>query len=82
MRAKYAETLANVVIDEKPLLYLDESTFHCYLRQSRTWSYKDAPVIFQLSRRRLSGVTLFGAFGNCLKKPFLMTASNTSIESF
>ena len=74
--------LAELVVSEQPLIYLDESTFHAYLRQSRTWSYSDSPVKFVLSRRRFSGVTLFGAFGNCLEAPVFMTAKATCIASF
>ena len=52
------------------------------MRLSKAWSYDDQPVKTLIGRKRYGGVTIYGAIGNCLKKPTLMLGESTNIEEF
>ena len=61
---------------------MDETTVNSYLRLSKALSYVDKPVKTIVGRRRYGGVTIYGAIGNCLKKPVFMLGESTNIEEF
>ena len=65
----------------RSIVYIDETTFNLHMRHKRSWSYSDLPVKFVMARKRLSGVTLYGAIGNCLRQSQFMTAESTSIAN-
>ena len=44
--------------------------------------YPDHPVTIELSNKRYSGVTLYGAIGNCLYQPVYMTGVSTNSNEF
>lgn len=77
-REQYAKQLAQLVYENKRLLYLDETTFNYHMRQTKVWQYQDNSIHqsfkLPLANRRFSGVTVFGCIGNCLKKPVFMSA--------
>ena len=52
------------------------------MRNSRSWSYEAEKVRIPVHNTQLSGVTLYGAIGSCLKHPVFMTATSTNSESF
>lgn len=52
------------------------------MRKSKTWSYSDIQVEFPICKKRFNGFTLFGAIGNCLARPVMMTSKSTNKESF
>jgi hypothetical protein len=64
------------------VIYIDETTFNFHMRNSRSWSYEAERVQIPVHNTRLSGVTLYGAIGTCLKHPVFMTATSTNSESF
>ena len=75
--------LANHIVTNDDIIYLDETTFNGYMRQERAWQYRDIPVVLPLPVKRLKGVTLYGAIGQCVQAGFaFMTAEKTVIQSF
>jgi transposase len=73
--------LATHILNGRSIVYIDETTFNVHMRHKRTWQYSELPVKFLMARKRLSGVTLYGAIGNCLTRPQFMTAASTSIDN-
>ena len=61
---------------------MDETTVNSHMRLSKAWSYADKPVKTLIGRKRYGGVTIYGAIGNCLKKPVFMLGESTNIEEF
>ena len=81
-RARYAVQLASLIEEGSDIIYVDETTFNTHLRAKRTYMYPECPVNIEISNRRLSGVTLFGAIGSCLQKPVFMTGRSTNSLEF
>ena len=51
------------------LIYMDETTFLCWPRPSKTWMRPDEEVAAPQNKKRLSSVTLYGAIGKSLTAP-------------
>jgi transposase len=72
--------LAKLVQQRKPLVYFDESSFHMWMRNARTWTTPDCAVKWQIPKIRGQGVTVFGAISTDLPQPVFMKAPTTSKE--
>ena len=74
--------LARLITQNASVIYVDETTFNFHQRNSRTWSYSDERVQLPVSNTRHSGVTLYGAIGECLKHPVFTTGESTNAIDF
>ena len=73
----FAIELAQLVYDDKVVIYFDESSFNMWLRGRKTWQHPDEPVKLLINKARGTGVTLYGAIGADMHKPFFMQAPST-----
>ena len=80
-RKVFARLLANIVATDKPLIYMDESSFNSFMIQRRSWAVKYHPNRHPIAPHYHS-TTAFGAIGNCLVQPVYMTADSTNIVDF
>ena len=80
-RKPFALRLGNIISTGKPIIYVDESTFHSWMYQQRSWSLPDAPNNHQINTKRFV-VTVYGAIGTCLKKPVYHFGPSTNKDDF
>jgi len=80
-RFVFARILAKLIEEKVPLIYMDETTFNTWQMKTKSWSSKSDIVYHHRPSTRL-GITVFGAIGNCLKKPMFMTARSTNKEDY
>ena len=73
----FAIELAQLVFDDKVVIYFDESSFNMWLRGRKTWQHPDEPVKLLINKARGTSVTLYGAIGSDMHKPFFMSAPAT-----
>ena len=73
--------LARLVREKKPLVYFDESSFHMWMRSTRTWTTPDCAVKWAYPKFRGSGVTVFGAISTSFEKPVFMQATTTNRDN-
>ena len=69
-RMVFAFKLNKIISQNKPLIYMDETTFNLFMKQSKGWYYKEDEFEVPLPKKREEGFTLMGALGNCMHKPF------------
>jgi hypothetical protein len=50
------------------------------LRNPKTWTTPEFPVIKELGQKRFSGVTVIGAIGECIGGGLFRTAKSTNTE--
>jgi transposase len=74
----FAVRLAELVRRGEPLVYFDESSFHMWLRRSRTWMLPEHPVPLVLNQLRGENVTVYGAIGACLPGALFEQAAATN----
>ena len=72
--------LARLVQEKKPVVYFDESSFHMWMRSTRTWTTPDCAVKWSHPKFRGTGVTVFGAISTSLEMPVFMQAPTTNKE--
>lgn len=68
-RKAFSTLLAHIIINNKRLCYIDETTFNSQIVLKKSWAMQDRPNKHMMSKQRFS-VTVFGAIGNCLQKPY------------
>ena len=73
--------LARLIQEKKPLVYFDESSFHMWMRSTRTWTYPDCAVKWAYPKFRGSGITVFGAISTSFERPVFMQAPATNRAS-
>lgn len=76
----FAALLTELILQKKPIIYMDESSLHFHLRNPKTWTTAAFPVIKELGSRRFSGVTVFGAIGESIGGGLFMTAKSTNTD--
>ena len=80
-RFKYAQKLNECILAGRNLIYIDETTVNSNMRLDRVWQYEDKPVDIVLGKR-IGGLTIYGAIGNCLKAPVFTLGASTNTEEF
>ena len=65
-RHAYASLLANLIVQEKPLIYVDETTFRTDMVKTKSWALLGHPNKHTILKDQFS-VTVYGAVGHCLK---------------
>ena len=68
-RYNFAVRLSELLEFDEPIVYMDEASFHLWLRKTHTWTYSDRPVRIVLGQNRCSGITVFGAIGAHMDLP-------------
>ena len=77
----YVRLLANLIVQEKPLIYIDETTFRSDAIKSKSWSLDGHPNKHHVTKKQF-GCTVYGAIGNCLTEPVYMLGTGTNKEEF
>ena len=82
-RVEYAQALASLVVAGAPIIYMDETSVHVWMKKERCWQPMDSPVNVPLNKTRHKGLTVFGAIGACLVEPVMMLGDRgTNAEDF
>lgn len=82
-RFEFAMQLTEIAYKRRPepLIYIDETTFNTWQRNSKSWMYPETPVKLPIRSHRKS-ITLYGAIGNCLSHSVFITAGSTNEIDF
>ena len=64
------------------VVYLDEASFHLWLKKTHTWTRADRPVRIVLGQNRCNGVTVIGAISTSLNRPVFSQEKSTNAEAF
>ena len=80
-RKLFAIKLGNIIATGNPIVYVDETTFHSWMYQHKSWSLVDTPNHHQINNKRYV-ITVYGAIGHCLKKPVYHFSHSTNKEDF
>ena len=81
-RYNFAVRLSELLEYDEPIVYMDEASFHLWLRKTHTWTYSDRPVRIVLGQNRCSGITVFGAIGAHMDLPAFSLETGTTGEAF
>lgn len=77
-RTKFAKLLANIIIADRPLIYVDETTSNSEMYKKKAWSRKGTRVQVTRSNTRYN-CTVYSAFSpNCLSRPVFVTKQTTT----
>ena len=81
-RFNFAVRLSELLEFDEPVVYMDEASFHLWLKKTHTWTYSDRPVRIVLGQNRCSGITVFGAIGAHMDLPAFSLETGTTSEAF
>jgi len=81
-RREYAQRLQPIIESDKPLIYVDEASFHTWKRLNKTWAPKHEIIHLPIQNTRGEGVTVYGAIGTCLKRAVFTLGDRTTPEGF
>ena len=81
LRLNFALRLAELRDKNQILVYLDEASFHLWLKKTHTWTDPDRPVRIILGQDRCKGRTVFGAISTSLNKPVFSIEESTTKEA-
>ena len=74
--------LANIVANNYPVVYVDESSFGAWEnRQRKAWSVRNEPVEVHINNQMYFR-TMFGGIGDCLDEPVFIKGKSTNSEEF
>ena len=78
-RRDFAVLLGNILLQKKPLIYIDETAFQTWSTKQKSWSVRDKPNEHALNTQR-HAVTVFGAIAskNCLTKRAIFTMGKST----
>ena len=79
-RREFAVTLGNVLHQNRPIIYLDESSFINQAILPRSWAGAGRHQQYPIDSERFS-TTVFGAIGNCLVEPVYKCYETTNKEN-
>ena len=79
-RIVFAERLQKLIAEKKEIVYVDETTFHTWMRKARVWQKRKNPIELP-THKRVGTCTLFGAISTTMD-PVYMTAASTSKRTF
>ena len=81
-RRQFALILATIIATNKPLIYVDETSFHPQMIKSKSWSTRDFPNQHLIQTNFGVRITVFGAIGNCLTEPVFTLLHGTQTENY
>ena len=65
-----------------PTVWMDESSVNGYMQPAKVFSKLGTDMRLPLPSQRHSGLTIFGAVGNCLREPAWQVSLSTNREDF
>ena len=65
-RKEFAQMLATLIVQNKNIIYIDESSFHSWINSTKSWSRRGHPNNHVIDDNRFA-VTVIGAIGKCLQ---------------
>ena len=71
-RQEYAQMLKALIDSEKPVIYVDESSFNMWKRSNKTWAPPGSTIYIPIANSRNSSITVYGTIGTCLKQAVFM----------
>ena len=78
----FARLLADVIRQKLPLIYVDESSVHQWMRLRKTWCSAEHPINVPIAEHRGQSTTIIGAIGNCVTPFFTVEDEGTTKEAF
>ena len=60
--------LATLIVQNKNIIYIDESNFHSWINSHKSWAKRGHPNDHVIDDNRFA-VTVIGAIGKCLQQP-------------
>lgn len=81
LRLNFAVKLAELRDKNQIVIYLDEASFHLWLKKTHTWTKPDRPVRIILGQDRCKGRTVFGAISTSLNRPVFAIEETTNKEA-
>ena len=66
---------------DKPLIYMDETTFHSWMLRAKSWSKRSQPVLHARVDRR-HALTVYGGVGFCLTEPVFRVGASTNKQEY
>ena len=80
-RMDFAVLLGRLIARDASIIYVDESTFHSWMNQSKSWSKAGVRNVHAINNQRYC-TTVYGAIGFCLRKPVFTFGRSTNAEEF
>ena len=80
-RFAFARLLTKLLDAKMPMIFMDETTVNTWQIKTKSWSTRTNIVFHKRPSTRI-GITVFGAIGNCLKKPVFRTAKSTNKDDY
>ena len=74
--------LASIIATNKPLIYVDETSFQLQMIKSKSWSAREFPNQNLIQTNFDIQITVFGAIGNCLTEPVFTLLHGTQTENY
>ena len=73
----FALELAQMIKENKAIVFFDESSFNMWMRPRKTWHNPEEPVTIMINKDRGHNVTVYGAIGEKLARPVFMQGVST-----
>ena len=80
-RRAFARLLSLIIVRDKPLVYLDETSFVSQIVLPKSWALASVPNQHSMTKTRYS-ITVYGAVGACMAQPVYYLAPTTNAEHF
>ena len=81
-RRQFAQIIATIIATNKPLIYIDETSFNPQMIKNKSWSTRDQPNLHVIQAGFGARITVFGAIGNCLTEPVYTLLHGTQSENY
>ena len=81
LRYNFAARLAELRDKNRILIYIDEASFHLWLKKTHTWTKAERPVRIVLGQDRCKGRTVFGAISTSLNGGVFSIEESTTKEA-
>ena len=81
-RQLFASQIMPLIDAGYPHIFADESAINGFMQPSKVFSQKGTDMRLPLPSQRHSGLTIFGAVGQCLTRPIFQVSPTTNIDEF
>ena len=75
-RVAFAERLQQLIAEKKEIVYLDETTFHTWMRKARVWQKRRSPIELP-THKHVGTCTLFSAISTTIDLVYMTVASKS-----
>lgn len=80
-RIAFAQLIANLMKQNKPVIFQDETTFTSWMLKAKSWSPAGDPIQHPRNSKRFA-CTVYGAIGNCLTHGVFTLGQSTNASEF